>query len=750
MPQGRALILTIQLTSNAKNSAAKTKKEPSIVLAFDGIDEVFGSATILSPVLIGADGLEIGGFTIGEKVAVGDQITAISFESAGGASTETKIRYNITPDLGVAEAVSSLRVALVDTQANDILTLLANNEFLGRKVRILLSPDPADTSYPDDYITIFRGIVDDISTPPGVVAFNISHPDQKKRQTIFNSSETELDEDLNNSETSIDLVDASNLLKPITGPDGTEDSAFTTYIQVNDEIIQYTGISTDTLTGCTRGALDSNAATHSTSDAVKSFYRLNDSVIDAALKIMLSGWDGPFKSGVDVTNFERIDSETSVDNAIWFDGVDLEEIYGLTTGDYVTTTGASNGANNVTDKTIDSITNTGLGTYIVINGVTFVEEEDSDATISFRSKYDTLPDGLAMSPDEVDVAEHERLDTLFLSSFSHDLYIKDTIESGKEFIAEEMYKPIACYSVPRRARSSVAYTIGPLPTQSIKTLDTSNVLNANKLTKRRSIGRNFYNTIIYKYDQSGPFDKFLKGYIDSNATSKTQIPVGNRAYIVESKGLRSDNVVQSSASRLLNRYAFGANYIDGVEVDFSTAFNLEISDLIFLDGVSLQINDATTGEDTSELKYYEIVGKEFNFKTGKTTLSLLDTNFTDANRYAFISPASKVSSGLSASSFIIENSYSYDGNEFEKWNDYGEIYVRVRSDDYSSAATAQIDSFSGNTVTLKSGLGFTPVSGMIMELSDYGQATDQIKLLYAHISNGSADFSDGEKFYSMV
>lgn len=742
--------MTISLTTNAENSSQKTKKEPSIVLVFDGITEVFGSATILSPILIGQAGLEVGGFTIGAKQELASQINSISFESAGGESTGTRINYNISPDLGVAEAVSSLKVALVDTQANEILTLLANNEFLGRKVRIRLSPDSTDTTYPDDYITIFRGIVDDIKTPPGAVVFNIAHPDQKKRQTIYNSWEDELAEDLDASETSIDLVDASGLLEPITGPDGAEDSAFSTYIQVNDEVIQYTGISTNTLTGCTRGALDSTAATHTTGDSIKSFYRLNDNVIDAALKIMLSGWAGPFVEDVAVTSVEYISSELSVDNALYFEGVDVEEEYGLTAGDYITTTGSAEGANNVTLKTIASITNTGLGSYIVIDGVTFTEETTTTAVVDFRSKYDTLPDGLRMSPDEVDVAEHERLRTLFLSSFSHDIYIKDTIESGKDFIGDELYKPIACYSVPRQARSSVAYTIGPLPTQSIKVLDSSNVLNAEKLGKRRSLGRNFYNTIIYKYDESAPFEKFLQGYVTTNATSKTQIPVGTRAFIIESKGLRASNVVQSSATRLLNRYAFGANYIENVEVDFRTGFNLEISDLVILDGVSLQINDASTGSDTSPLKFYEVVGKDFNFKTGKSTLSLVDTNFTGANRYALISPASRIRTGISASSFVIESSYADTGNEFEKWDSYGEIYVRVRSDDYASAATAQIQSFSGNTVTLQSGLGFTPVSGMIMELSDYAQGTDEIQLLYAFISNGSANFADGEAAYSMV
>jgi len=744
--------MTVDLTTSALLSSQKIKKEPSIVAVFDGITEVFGSVSILAPVLIGDAGLLIGGFNIGDTRAVDNQVTSITFESTGAGSTGTKINYNLNPDLGVAESITSLRLALVDTASNQILTLLSNNEFLGRKVRILLSPDAADTTYPDDYITIFRGIVDDISLPPGAVVFNISHPDQKKRQSIFTSSEIEAGEAIDISETTITLNDTSDLIDRITGPDGTKDDDYSTYIKVNDEVIQYTGISGNDLTGCVRGSLGTTAATHDLEDSVKSFYRLNGNAVELALKVMLSGWGGPFVEDVDVGNFNFLDAGTTVTNSMFFDGVNVEEVYGLTAGDYITTTGASDGANNVTDKVIESVTVTSLGSYIVITGVTFVDEFGTSGVVDFRSRYDTLGDGLGMSPDEVDVAEHTRLQTLFLSGFSHDIYLKDSVDNGRDFISNELYKPIACYAVPRQARSSISYTIGPLPTQSIKTLSTDNVLNANKLTTKRSLGRNFYNTIIYKYEEDAGFDIFKKGFLTTNATSKTQIPVGTRALTIISKGLRAANTVTSSATRLLQRYAFGANYINGIQVDFRTGFNLEVSDLILLDGASLLINDASTGLDTSPLKFYEIVSKDFNFRTGQVTLGIVDTNYSAAARYALISPASHVNAGISGTSFTIKESYAseHGASEFKKWEDYGEIYVRVRNETYGTSATAQIDGFSGNTVTLKTSLGFTPSADMIMELSDYSQADENIKLLYTHVTNGSADFADGGGPYVMV
>lgn len=745
--------MTLEITNATRLSLQKIQKQPSIVLSFDGIDTKFGSATILTPIRIGDDGLLIGDFVIGASVELAGSIDSISFDSSGAGSTSTRINYQISPDLGVGESVTSMRVALVDTQANDILSLLAADEFLGRKVRVLLTPDWTDTAFPEDYVTIFRGIVDQIDLPPGMVVFSISHPDQKKRQTIFNSAEGTVNEALDASETTITLTDASELLEQVAGPDGvTIDDDLLTYIRVDDEIIQYTGISGNDLTGCTRGALGTTAAAHDIGADFKSFYRLNGNPVDLALKIMLSGWGGAYASSVAVSHFNYISSAETVANTIYFEGVDVTEVYGLTVGDYVTTTGSAEGANNVTSKTISAITVVGVNSYITIDGVTFVDEFDSDATISFRSKYDTLADGLKMSPDEVDVEQHEYFKDLFLSGLTYDLYVKDTIDSAKEFLSKEIYKPMAAYSVPRNARSSMAFTVGPLPTQFIKTLDQSNVLNADKIYKRRGLGRNFHNTIIYKYEESALEDEFTRGYVDTNATSRTQIPVGTRSFIVETKGLRSPQAIVSAANRLLNRYAFGANYIENIKVTFATGFNLEVSDLVIIDGTSLKLNDASTGSDTSESRFYEIVSKDFDIKTGVVTLSVIDTNFNGAGRYALISPASVVKSGLSASAFVIESSYAseFGDDEYRKWEDYGEIYIRVRNDDYSVAATAQIDNFSGNVVNLQNSLGFTPSAGMLMELSDYSQATEQIKLLYGHIAPSGLDFADGATAYIMI
>jgi len=180
--------------------------------------------------------------------------------------------------------------------------------------------------------------------------------------------------------------------------------------------------------------------------------------MDLALKIMLSGWNGPFVEDVEITNILATDT-------LYFESRNLVDEFGLTAGDYITTTGASNGANNVTLKVITTVDydDTSNSTTLTVAGVTFVEEEGTAAVVDFRSRYDTLPSGLRMSPDEVDVDEHERLKSVFLTSVNYEFYLKSTIENGKDFLNSEVYQPIACYSVPKNTRASVGYTAPPPP-----------------------------------------------------------------------------------------------------------------------------------------------------------------------------------------------------------------------------------------------------------------------------------------------
>lgn len=748
--------MSFSLTKIARLKANEDTKEPQLVFEIDGVPTIFGSTSILNYIRIGDDGLFIdGSWVIGGLRDIEDQQSLLSTDSSGG--TTTKITQTLDHEKGRGSSVQTMTMALIDK--NQAITRLISpggvvEDVLGRRAKVYLGFN--DTGYKTDFIPIFKGIIDDISAGPGIIRIQIGNSEQKKRQEIFTKVQTNLDGAIDASQSTITVDSTTNFLASGTKPDGSPETAFKRYIRIDDELIEYTGLTATTFTGCVRGQLGSVAVSHDDDTNVDSFYRLTDNGVDAALKVMLGGWQGPFAEDVPITNFVYISPSQSEVNAIYFDGVDVEETYGLTSGDYVDSAGAVDAANNFTGRTIQSVVKIPEGSYLIMNGDDFVLETGSPALLSFRSQYDTLPVGAAlkMLPDEVDVAQHQRLKTLFFSAYSLDVYIDDTV-NGKDFIETELYLPGSMFSVPRKARASVQSSSGPIPGMDTITLDETNVINPTKLFIRRSIGKNFYNNVIYKYDKSAISDRFLSSRLTVAADSLARIQVGNRSLIIESKGLRTalaaENIVTQSSNRRLSRYKFAAEFLENVQIKYGVGFSVEIGDILILDGVELQITDSQNIQRGMEPRLFEVINKTIDIKSGQVTLNLLDTAYSAQNRYGLIGPSSKVKAAISNSEFVIERLYTFSNfaTEGDKWSRFKRPFVVVRSVDSSIKETARILSVSGNTIRLQTPLGFTPDPGYIMEIADYNVSTEQIKLLYAFMQDNPT-FADGKSQYLML
>ena len=425
-------------------------------------------------------------------------------------------------------------------------------------------------------------------------------------------------------------------------------------------------------------------------------------------------------------------------------------------GDFVTITGAANAANNVTLKKINSITTLKTGFAIKLEGVSFVTEVDSSAVCSFRSKYDVFPigAGLGLTAAEVDIQQHEDIRDNFLSSDVYDFYLKDTI-NVKDFLSAQVYNPVGCFSLPRKARASVGIHRPPLPGVDIKILDSTNVLNANKLKLERSINKDFFNSVIYKYEELVLENKFTKGFVTTNATSLSQIPIGNRPLTIEAKGFReilsADLIAADATSRRLNKYKFGAERINGIDLNLKDGFSIEIGDAVIVDIASLQITDTKTGTRAGKERMFDVVNKKINTKTGIVTIDVSDTAVDTTLRFGLITPSSFISTGISTTQFIIKPSFNTDRfglDEFKKWNKLEGVSVIVRSQDYSVSDTSTISSISGNTFTLSSALSFVPQTDYVVELDQYDNQNDRAKLLYGFMSD--AVFADGGNQYVML
>jgi hypothetical protein len=303
----------------------------------------------------------------------------------------------------------------------------------------------------------------------------------------------------------------------------------------------------------------------------------------------------------------------------------------------------------------------------------------------------------------------------------------------------------------------VGYHIGPIPGAFILDINKTNVTNPEKLKVRRSTNRNFFNTIVYKYDENILDDKFLKGTVIQSFASKAQIEIGNKVQTIVSKGLRTslsgDILSQSAANRKLTRYAFAAEMIEAVEVKYGDGFNSEVGDIVLFNGDGLNVADTKTTSRNFAPRLMEITNKSIDIKTGQVILSLTDTNFSTNARYGLISPSSRVQSGASTTVFTIEPDglYSQFGvDEFRKWNRYASPKVIVRNPASSIISpVVEIVSYSGNTITVSASLGFTPSAGYIMELSKYNDVTTQMREIYIAMRD-TDPFDDGKHLYNML
>ncbi len=504
---------------------------------------------------------------------------------------------------------------------------------------------------------------------------------------------------------------------------------------------------------CTRGYLSTVATTHDAGDA-SSFYRLMGNCIDLALKLMSSTGDGSFYlEELQATNFENVDG-VAIPNSIYFQFTNLVTYHNVQIGDFVTVSGASNGANNCTLKEILDVIETDSGAYILVDDVTFVSELATDAVVSFRSKYDTLPDGLALINDEIDIDEHVRLQQLFLGDFSYDFYLKDVIDDTRAFIENEIYSPVAAFSLPRKSRCSLGYHIGPIPGQDIKTFDITNIKEPSKMKLKRSTNRQFYNEIVYEWDESSLTTDFLSGLITISETSKAQIRGYNKTLKINSKGLRTtgsaNEIAASQSLRRLKRYQFAAEVLTFSTL-FADGFNVEIGDIIIVDGTDLKLPDIKTATKGMAARYFFVQNKTLNFKTGDVSLEVIDTNFSGTGRYGLISPSSLVVSGASSTQFTIGESFSgkFGAAEHKKWTNLRLADVRVRSADFSLTANTKIIDITTNDVTVSPALPWTPSDGMIMELVPYSDQTlDRVKQVYVHMRD--SDFADGQHQYVML
>lgn len=745
--------MALELTNNTNRALQDLSVEPNIVFKIDGLDYLFSSSAVKEYIKIGDPGLYIGDdWRIGGFRDIDNNKVLID----SGSTTYT-IRQQMNYDEGESSSISSITVGLIDK--DQFVTKLISpgfliDDILGRKCQIFVGF--GTTSFSQDYLEVFKGYVTEVESRAGVIVFKINHPDNKKKINLFKNISTKLTSSIGALDTTINVESTDGMKSAISG-------TLETYVIIDSEILKYTVLSSTSLS-VTRAQLGTSAASHSSNSQVSTIYALTGNPMDLALKLMLSGHGtSPVYSNIPVESFYKIGSGSDLnDHGIYFEGINLVRDYGVRAGDLITISGAINSSNNFSNRTVLSVEQKDTGFYLTVDGASLIYEVSSPAVMSFKTQFNVLDEGMKMTPDEVDIDQHEFIRDFFQPSTEMRFFLKEDIDNGKEFIDKELYKPIACYSLPRKAKASVGYTVGPIPGTTIKSLNINSVKDAKNSTIKRSTSRAFFNEVVYKYDESpvGNSGKFLKGYVLISQTSKNQIPGTNRTYKVESLGLKpdlnADNIVQSEAQRIIDRYSFAAEsvYVSALLRD---SVDMEIGDIVVLDGKTLQISDIKNGTRSFEPRLFEIRNKELSLKTGDVQLELLDTGIAATTRYGLMSPCSKINGVISQSRFVISNidgyPSAYGSDEYRNWESVfsvGDgINCIIRDAGFTFSEKVIVSDISNNTFTLSTPATTTLAPGLILEFDDYDSSTDKQILIYAY-QQDNPTFADGLNQYTMI
>lgn len=722
---------------------AQVTKFPVIAIRIDGLSTILSSSDIFKRVSYGDPDIEYGtpGLIYGGLTPYGDFRTIL--DMSGSSLT---LSQRLEPEQGRG-AISTISLSFIDKDqfmSRLIAPGVVLDEILGKKITIFYGYQ--QLSFPQDFTVMFRGRVSAYDSVSGRVTLQISDPNMARRQQIFFTPKTKLFNNISASATTIPVISTADFYQQIIGPNGTYDPGVNTYITISDEVIEYapSGFSATGFSGVVRGARGTTPDVHSADDEVSSAIQILDHGIDMALKLMLSGWNGPYLEDIAIRNFVTTQDPSlgDISGAILLpDNVDASRDYGLTPGDYLAITGSAFPGNNAPSAIIIELLNAnGQPNNVILTDQIFATELASSATMDLRSQYDTYPveAGVKLPADEVDVARHQNIQETFLPSDENRLriYIKDTESSCKTFVESQIYLPLASYSLTRFGRLSMQLTHPPFADERLQFLTGRNVLNPQQVKPQRGVNnRKFFNEVDYDWDYNDAGDSTSRiKQIDTNSLSIIGI---SSVLPIQAKGVRTDlgsaSAIQRRINFLLSRYKNGAVLID-LQTNWEVGSLIEAGDVVAIkdDGI-LQISNFATGRRNLGTQLFEVINRQMDMGKGTinlTVVSGLGADVTD--RFASISPSSVIQTGSSTTAVIIADSYGpkYPNQEYRKWVDYFGLRVLIHTEDYSVAATAIIVRQSAtNPFKLEvSGLSISPSAGMVMDIDNYPDNTDKLDL----------------------
>jgi len=733
------------LISNDSNS-----KKLAIVCDIEGLD--FLTSTTIGrtlrygdPVSYGDPGLLYGGtIPVGSSPGERQQKVLLNLD----ASSLT-ISQRLEPEQGRA-AISTLSMGFIDKDkymTRAVTPGLLIPEILGREVKVWLGY--AQNSFPEDYYVVWRGRVAQVNPGMGVITLQFTDPNIVKRQQIFYTAQTALSGSITNVATTINVDANTDFHKKILGPDGTYDQFVQTYLKIEDEFIEYqqsgfeaTGFGVNQFLNVVRGARSTTPAAHADGETVDSYVQISGRAVEMALKLMMSGWNGPYLSNYSIQALAQTgdpDVPVITNGIVLNNNVDGVRDLGLTFGDFITISGDPNPSNNGTFIVQGFADSLGQTNKVVIVDTTFIPSPLTPALLTLRSQYDVWPTtcGCKLPGWEVDVAGHQFYQNTYLFNAANSYrFLINQAEAGKTFIENQIMLPVGAYCLTRQGKLSMGLTKPPIADARTVSLNHTNVVEPQNIKVQRGLNnRKYFNEINWTYDFNDAGEaESLRKTLDTDSLNSIGI---SSVLPLTAKGARTDlgfnTIVENRERFLLQRYATAAVMID-LKTNFGAGNLIEAGDVVILsDQDQLQIPNMKTGERNMGQQLMEVINRSIDLKTGQVSIQLLGgLESLVGDRFATISPSSLLVAGTTSSQLVITESFgsAFPSQEQLKWVDYIGYKILVRSPDYTTrfeeTTLLSIDPVNNHILNVSPALSFTPLPDDIVELAAYPTSTDPL------------------------
>lgn len=356
------------------------------------------------------------------------------------------------------------------------------------------------------------------------------------------------------------------------------------------------------------------------------------------------------------------------------------------------------------------------------------------------SSYDTLDDGAGFANAMVDIAGIEAIRDEHYSGVQFELTFSN-IASLLDFIEDEILLPCNL-----RLNYNSTSKLGIVRLDQPIFVDPINRMNEDTITSypKWMVDENkIVNELEINWDYDEGTNEFSQRSVFVNSQSQTDY--GRRTPLAMSfKGVRS----ALSGSTFINDFGTNLLYRLGnpvVQIDFNGHIDkhlLNPGDITILQSTQVPRYNGTLGFD-SEI---EILSRSIDHIKGDVKWSLGFTAFS-VIRNGYIAPSSFIVSVASQSQFTITTGHGVRYAVGYKLRLFNKVTPAYESD-----SVRTITNISGDVITVDSNFTTTLIAGTThkIKFADYDQSVTSEQFRYCFISDGGANFGDGERTYAIT